>query len=251
MQQSSFFGDEIQPTASDLLLPGGDERLWAVVPIKRMPFRELRSLTRNLIEYLLVLFVFKLLRVPNRPSWAAALLDQREIGEQDIPELFVADFEKARREATAFGFVDPHYISSPTVGPRMSVEMLMTTPDGRVQLSFHRLVTIDGFARLDETRRGLHSRLTGDRSLVTMSNMPTPRPSEWQVVTRMRTKSFEKLLERHRKQLAEHPSRPIEPSRMVEESMREDHRLIQDVIERGLLREANGNDILNITQRYG
>ncbi|MFG0290475.1 MAG: hypothetical protein ACF8CQ_20015, partial [Rhodopirellula sp. JB044] len=60
MQQSSFLGDETQPTASDLLLPGGDERLWAVVPIKRMPFRELRSLTRNLIEYLLVLFVFKL-----------------------------------------------------------------------------------------------------------------------------------------------------------------------------------------------
>lgn len=239
------------PDADDLILPGGDERLWTVVPIKRITLRDLRTMTRNPFEFAIVVLVFKILRFPSRPSWAAALLDQREIGDQEIPDVFVADFETARAEAAALGFVDPRYITSPTVGPRMSVEMLMTTPDGRVQLTFHRLITLDGVARLDETRRGFYSRLAGDRSLITSSKMPEPRPTDWQIMTRMRTKSLEKLLNRHRKNLAEHASRPIDASRMVEQSIEEDRRIIADVIERGILREANGNDIINITQRYG
>ncbi|WP_250932000.1 hypothetical protein [Aporhodopirellula aestuarii] len=239
------------PSPDDLLLPGGDERLWTVVSIKHLPTRELWSMTRNVLEFSLAFLIFKVFRVPNRPSWAAALLDLREISEQEIPDQFTEDFRNARELAITLGFVNPCYLTSPTVGPRLGIEMLMTTPDGRIQLTFHRLLCRDGTVRLDETRQGFYSRLAGGRSLITTKAMPEPRPCSWQNVTRMRTKSFEKLLERHRRLLAQQATRPIDPSRLCEESLEEDKRILRDIIERGLLREATGHDIIEIEKRYG
>ncbi len=240
-----------QLRADELILPTGDQRLWTVSPIKQISVGELWCLKANVLQFPLIILFFKILRFPSRPSWASAFLDQREISEADIPSGWAWQYANMRSEAEALGFVDPHYITSPTIGSRMSVEMIMTTADGQVQFSFNRAVIRNGNVTTDETRLCFYSRLVGDRALVTRKKMPEVRLSDWQIVYSMRTSSLSKLLSRHRQRLVEHATRPININRLVEESMTEDYRLLRAMIDRGLLREVTAEEVMAIEAANG
>jgi hypothetical protein len=240
-----------QPCADELILPTGDQRLWTVSPIKQISIGELWCLKSNVLQFPLIILCFKILRLPSRPTWAAAFLDQREISEADIPSGWAWQFANVRSEAEAMGFVDPHYITSPTIGSRMSVEMIMTTTDGQIQFTFNRVIIRNGNVTTDETRLGFYSRLVGDRCLVTRKKMPEVRSCDWQIVNSMRTSSLSKLLSRHRQKLLEHATRPINTNRLVEESMSEDARMLREVIQRGLLREVTADEVVAIEAANG
>jgi len=233
-------------SAEDLVLPTGNERLFVVAPIKQIAIGDLWPLSPRLYHFILAMLIFKIFRATNQPSWAAAFLDQREITEAEIPDHWTNEFAETRRLATSLGFVHPKYVTVPAIGPRMSVELLMTTPDGRIQWTFHRLTSIDNSVRTDETRRGLFSRLMGDGSLVTCTAQPTHRTAPWQTITKVRSKSFAKLLDVHRRKLAEHAVRPFDIHAIVEHSIAEDSRCFRDLIERGLLRDATAMEVIEM-----
>src|SRR6056297_1061845 len=86
-------------SAGDLILPTGDQRLFTVVALKKLPLLDLFSMTRNPVEFVLGCLMFKILRIPNRCVLASALFDPRQIEEHQIPTRFFEEFATERKTA--------------------------------------------------------------------------------------------------------------------------------------------------------
>jgi len=235
-------------SAEDMELPTGDQRLMSVAKIREIPTADLWSMANGTFQFVLLFLLFKVFRLNNQMGWAAAFLDQMEVTDADIPPRWRSDFETMQRQAEGLGFRDVRYVTTPTIGPRMTLEMLMTTSDGRIQLSFVRRLTKENHVKLDETDLALYSRLAGGRSLLTRKRGPNCRPSDWQNIKMVRTKSLEKLLQIHRDRLAQEAAWPIHPSDLVSTSIAEDVRILQDMLRRGILRETTPEEVLAIQQ---
>lgn len=239
------------PSSDDLILPTENEELFVVNELKRIPTRDLISMARNPIEFAVAMLIFKIMRVPNPPFFAAALKNPTEVSRDRIPDFWRSEFAQEESLLTTLGFVEPHFSTSPTIGTRTSLELIMVSTDGRIQSSFARIVNLNGKIREQETLRSLYSNLTDGRTLVTRAKSAQARPDDWEDVQCFRTKSFEVLLEHHRIRMSEKNVRRVDSGGEFDNSAAAERRSIDDLVRRGILRAATAKEIFRIEAACG
>lgn len=254
-QTTSVPESNFVPTPDDLIMPTGHDELIVINDFKRIPTLDLFAMTRNPIEFALVFCVFKVLRLRNPPFFAAALKSPAEIAYEQIPESLRADFDVTADSLRGLGMTDPRYMTAPTIGSRLSIELIMTTPDGRIQASFVRMQQRNGKFFEDQSYRGLGSRIGGNEEggtiLVTREKKPQPRSGAIHIVQLIRSDSFEVLMEHHERRLAEESACPITVGSQVQRSIDDERRVTEELIRRRILRPATAKEVFSIEAASG